>query len=186
MSRRGRTAAGCSCERIDMAEETEIRRCHAGARGGAAQTRKVRKDGWTQARREIFLLHLAMTSNVAASAREAGIAAKNAYTLRRRDSGFRAAWREALAEGFEHHELEMLERFRFGTARTIVRGGEIVVERVFSDAVGMRLLQAHRDSVASYRAEAADRPVEEVFAEMKARLAQVRARLEEREAGDEG
>jgi len=47
------------------------RRVSRGKRG--AQLRKVREDGWTQAKREIFFAHYAATANVTESARAAGM-----------------------------------------------------------------------------------------------------------------
>lgn len=68
--------------------------------------------------RNLFLDMLAETSNVSASARKAGISTSRAYKVRRAEPDFRAAWQEALLEGYEHLELETLERLRFGTGKS--------------------------------------------------------------------
>ena len=73
---------------------------------------------WTKKREDIFFGELAEVCNVAAAARAAGFPdAKSAYTRKKRDPDFRAAWEEAVAEGYGRLELEMLERARFGENR---------------------------------------------------------------------
>ncbi len=57
---------------------------------------------------DIFLESLAESSNVAASARVAGISATAMYRERRRNAGFAARWHEALCEGFVRLEAELL------------------------------------------------------------------------------
>jgi hypothetical protein len=61
-----------------------------------------------RAARDAFLSHLAETSNVAASARKAKLAPTRFYAERRRSEAFRAAWQEALCEGFARLEAELL------------------------------------------------------------------------------
>jgi hypothetical protein len=63
-----------------------------------AQVRRRRRDGWTERKREIFLNHLRVTSNVAASARAAGMTEGSAHKLRARDPEFAAQWKAALRE----------------------------------------------------------------------------------------
>ena len=60
------------------------------------------------ARRKIFLAHLAETSNVAASARLAGISSAAIYAERRRSEAFRRDWSDALAEGYARLDADML------------------------------------------------------------------------------
>src|SRR6478736_5544222 len=62
------------------------------------QVRRRRRDGWTESKREIFLNHLRVTSNVAASARAAGMTEGSAHKLRARDPEFAAQWEAALRE----------------------------------------------------------------------------------------
>src|SRR3546814_11683070 len=57
---------------------------------------------------DIFLDALAESSNVAASARAADIAANAMYREPRRNPGFAARWHEALCEGFARPEAELL------------------------------------------------------------------------------
>ena len=64
---------------------------------------KVRRDGWTPARREQFLEQLAQHGKARAAAAACGLSRQSAYMLRRRDpafarylrdSGLLAYWRE--------------------------------------------------------------------------------------------
>jgi len=67
-------------------------------RGGDGRVRRVRvRSNEIGARkRRAFLDHLAMTSNVIASARAAGASARSFHRLRRRDPEFAADWNHAL------------------------------------------------------------------------------------------
>lgn len=79
-----------------------------GGDGRAYQIRAERSDGFTAAKRRLFLDTLAETCNVVASARVAGIAKKTVYAARRRDPEFAAAWREALSIGYDRLEERLL------------------------------------------------------------------------------
>lgn len=88
--------------------------------GGKAgrQVRKVRDDGWTARKREIFLDHYAETGNAAAACRKAGMAEGAAYRLRRRDPDFARQYDDA------HEVCKLrLEEMAIEYART---GGRIV------------------------------------------------------------
>ena len=58
--------------------------------------------------RKQFLDHLAMTANVAASSRKAGVTSQTAYAYRRRHPEFAALWQAALSEGFGKLEQDLL------------------------------------------------------------------------------
>ncbi|QYU67060.1 hypothetical protein J4558_19185 [Leptolyngbya sp. 15MV] len=90
--------------------------------------------------RTYFLQALAATSNVTASAREAGVSPSRAYKARREHAGFAASWRAALNEGYEHLEMEVLACLR-GNAP----------DRKLDVANALRLLAAHRQTVAHIR-----------------------------------
>ena len=62
--------------------------------------------------RTYFLQALAATSNVTASAKEAGVSPSRAYKARREHADFAADWRAALYEGYEHLEMEVLAQLR--------------------------------------------------------------------------
>jgi hypothetical protein len=129
---------------------------------------------WTEKRRTTFLNHLAETCNVTASLQVVGVANRaGVYSLRRRDAQFRAAWDEALAQGYARLEAELLDRAINGKRVMTERDGVMVEKIVFSDTLGLNLLSQHRRAVADYRAAiAALGPREDVTA--------VRARIVER------
>ena len=106
---------------------------------------------WNEERRKALLDQLAMTSNVAASERAAGMMPGSAYRERRKSPEFREAWGEALAEGYSRLEMEMLHRAIEGVAKRVTKteAGSETVE--YSDRIGMALLTAHRDAVTAAR-----------------------------------
>lgn len=116
--------------------------------------------------RTYFLQHLAATSNVSASAKTAGISLSRAYKTRREHADFAAAWRAALYEGYEHLEMEVL---------ACLRGYD--PERKLDIANAIRLLAAHRETVATERAKRQGQDEAEVFASLEAKLATIRERL---------
>jgi transposase-like protein len=59
-----------------------------------------------------FLRALAETSNVRAAAEQAGVDTLRVYRLRRDNPQFAADWRAALAEGYDHLEMETLAWLR--------------------------------------------------------------------------
>lgn len=74
----------------------------------ALQVKACRKDGWTKARRQLFLDTLAQTCNVRLSSQAAGVLPPSSYMLRRRDPAFAALWREALSRGYDRLEEALL------------------------------------------------------------------------------
>lgn len=97
----------------------------------------ARNAGW----RTTFFEALAETSNVSASAAGANVPLRTVYKLRRDDAGFAARWREALHEGYDSLEMEVLGHLR-----------DPRPERKMDVASALRLLVAHRDTVARERA----------------------------------
>ena len=98
-----------------------------------------------KAARGQFLAHLAETSNVAASARAAGLSSSRAYRERQRFPAFRTQWQEALAEGYARLEAELLAealRPASGNLKDIT-----LKSRQMKVRLGMTLLSLHRASV---------------------------------------
>lgn len=93
--------------------------------------------GW----RANFFDALVETSNVSASAARAGVPLSTVYKLRRRDAAFAARWREALHEGYDNLEMELLGHLR-----------DPRPTRKMDAAAALRLLVAHRETVARERA----------------------------------
>nr|WP_240946556.1 hypothetical protein [Novosphingobium sp. ERW19] len=128
-----------------------------------AQPPKTRKSNrpW----RPVFLAVLAETSNVTAAAAAAEIPASRAYKDKRDDGEFAARWREALCEGYDLLEIEVLHRLRFGEPKDGAK---------FDNATALRLLSQHRDTVARERAIRDNADVEAVRRSLHAKLLQIR------------
>jgi integrase len=164
----------------------ELKRGRGDGIGGRPQIRAKHKRALTRAEIAAFLSSLAETCNVSHSAREAGRKARAYYDLRRRDADFRAAWMEALREGYELLEMEMVHRARFGTPRDVFyQGRKTATTRVFDDGTSLRLLHLHRKSVEQMRAadQGPKRDAKALFDELAARVAEMEAE-EEAEAGE--
>ena len=94
--------------------------------------------------RGLFLDVLAETSNVSEAARRAGVNASRAYKIRREEIAFAKQWHDALIEGYEHLELELLSRLRTGEAKDGPK---------HDNAAALRLLALHRDTMAREHAQ---------------------------------
>ncbi|MFZ5724963.1 MAG: hypothetical protein ACOY4C_00985 [Pseudomonadota bacterium] len=114
----------------------------AGEGGRAKAGGKARPD---RAQMDIFLEALAESSNVAASARKAGIGADAMYRERRRNSGFAARWHEALCEGFARLEAELLAEALIAPTGNVKDA--TLKSRAQKYRLGLSLLAAHRAAV---------------------------------------
>jgi hypothetical protein len=72
------------------------------------QRKAPRRNGWTPARRAVFLDTLAQSCNATLAAREAGMQAKSARALKKRDGEFARLWGEAIEQGAERLREEVL------------------------------------------------------------------------------
>ncbi len=101
--------------------------------------------GFDARARKLFLEHLALTSNVAASARKAGVASSRGYALKRKNPDFARDWQAALSEGFARLEAELLAE----ALRTI--SGKVsdatLKSRAQKHRLALALLAMHRSSV---------------------------------------
>lgn len=163
-----------------MAERgRELKRGRGDPGGGRPQIREKHKKALSEEELETFLTTLAATCNVSAAARAAGRHPRTFYDLRRRDGAFRALWMQALREGYDHLELALVERARFGAPKDIFHEGlKTATTRIFTDGTSMRLLHQHRASVEAERnadAGGRERDAATVFDELVRRLNQVRA-----------
>lgn len=91
--------------------------------------------------RTYFLQALAATSNVRLASETTGISPSRAYKARREEAAFALQWREALLEGYDHLELEILGHLR-----------DPAPTRKLDVAAALRLLAAHRETVERQRA----------------------------------
>lgn len=134
------------------------------------------------AKRAAFFAALAETSNVSEAARRATMTVREAYQLRRRIPAFAAAWRDALIEGYELLELELLGYLRDTRPRHKMDVGG-----------ALRLLAAHKEMLVRERALRGSDDKEAVLASVdrfienmrQRRLANAALMLEDR-TGDEG
>lgn len=115
--------------------------------------------------RVYFLAALAETSNVSAACTASGASPSRAYKVRREDPAFARAWRDALYEGYENLELETLHRLRVGDS-----------DKRFDIANAIRLLAAHRETIARERARRDNRNEQTVLDSIDAMIDQMRER----------
>ena len=114
-----------------------------------------------------FLEVLAETSNVSEACRKTGAEKSYAYKHRREDPDFRRKWGAALLEGYEHLEMETLQRLRFGTGPD---------DKKFDIPNALRLLAAHKESAAREKARRGKRDKATVLASLNAKLDKMRER----------
>ncbi|MBB3990192.1 hypothetical protein [Croceicoccus naphthovorans] len=136
---------------------------------GRSQDDMPPPDNW----REVFLEHLAQTSNVSGAARAAKIKPGTIYRARRNDPEFAQAWFEALCEGYDLLELDLLRRLRMGDndSPTAKR------KRKYDNATSFRLLSAHRATVSQMRADQQQLSEDEVIASINDKLDRMRERM---------
>jgi hypothetical protein len=157
---------------------TELKRGGGGRAQDRPQIRSKHKRALTGPEIETFLTSLVETCNVSQAAREAERSARLFYDLKKRDAGFRAAWSEALLEGYDRLELEMIRRARFGTPRSVYfQGRKTGTTRILNDATALRLLHFHRRNVESMRSAEQRESIDgaAILEELAARLAEIRA-----------
>lgn len=92
-----------------------------------------------------FLESLAESSNVAASARAAGVTGNAMYRERRRNDAFAARWHEALCEGFARLEAELLSEALVAPSGNVKDA--TLKSRAQKYRLGLALLAAHRAAV---------------------------------------
>lgn len=120
--------------------------------GGPVQRRKARANGWTKARREIFLTELARSCNVVRAHEAAGMASSGAYRLRQRDPAFARQWQAALEIGYERLETALVRRaLEAVDTLALDEAQEPVVKMTVAEATA--LLRLHRGSVARGHAD---------------------------------
>ncbi|HBK15655.1 MAG TPA: hypothetical protein DDZ54_08580 [Erythrobacter sp.] len=106
-----------------------------------------------------FLEALSETSNVSASAKRAHVPPREAYRLRRCDSDFADAWRAALFEGYANLEMEVLGYLR-----------DPAPKHRMDVASALRLLAAHKDTIAGERATRSNVSAAEVRASIERKV----------------
>jgi hypothetical protein len=122
-----------------------------------------------------FLAELAATSNVSAAARKARISTSTAYEVRRTNPEFNRRWQAALCEGYDHLEMELLQRLRTGEVKPAAGAKRGV--RAFENATALRLLAAHRDSAARQRAIRGNEDAAAIIVTINTKLETMRQRM---------
>ncbi|WP_282945933.1 MULTISPECIES: hypothetical protein [unclassified Sphingopyxis] len=132
--------------------------------------------------KEIFLDALAESSNVAASARAAGVSANAMYRERRRNTGFAARWHEALCEGFARLEAELLSEALIAPTGNVKEA--TLKSRAQKYRLGLSLLAAHRAAVRGAKLPPAGAaPKGNAKARLLAKLTAMRAQVAAEEGG---
>jgi len=135
-------------------------------------------DDW----RAKFLETLSRTSNVSAAARAARIDASVVYRTRKTDPEFARSWFDALCDGYDMLELELLRRLRLGDCENPAAKRK----RKFDNATAFRLLAVHRDTVGKMRASQAQVNEEDIIASINAKLDLMRDRMKAAAASEAG
>lgn len=124
---------------------------------------------------DIFINELAETSNVKAAADAAGVSQSLVYKRRRDDADFARRWYEALAEGYDNLEMEMLGRLRSGRLEDSDADGN---KRKFDIGTAFRCLIAHRETVQREKGR-------KTLADEVATIASINAKIDEQRAREE-
>lgn len=141
------------------------------AADGAPEARRTSTTPRWQAR---FLTALSDTSSVEQAARTAGISLEHVHKLRREDPDFAGQWQEAMDEGYDRLELDLLYRLRSGRTE---EQDETGAKRKYDIATGFRILSAHRQRQQAEGQGRSDHVTEaDVIAAIDARLDALRAR----------
>ncbi|TKD50019.1 hypothetical protein [Sphingomonas baiyangensis] len=101
---------------------------------------RTRGDGWTDARRRVFLQALSETGCVRDACARAGMASTSAYRLRRLHPAFERAWERALARVAPTIEQAAYERAVIGWEEPVYQGGKLVGTRRRHSDMLLRLL----------------------------------------------
>lgn len=146
------------------------------ARGGTTQraTRNAATKPTFAQWSKPFLAKLAETSNVTAAAKAGGIDTSRAYEARRTNAGFNRDWQQALCEGYDNLEMDMLRRLREGEIKPPASAKKGV--RTWEHAVALRLLTAHREATGRQRAVRNRADAEVIVQQINAKLEAMKQR----------
>lgn len=90
----------------------------------------------------------------AIAAQKINVARATAFRWKKEDPQFAEAWEEAVEEGIDLLEQEILRRARDGVDRPVFQGGEMVgLVREYSDSLAAMMLQGRRRKVYGKNAE---------------------------------
>lgn len=103
---------------------------------------------WSAKLKAAFLDHLAATCNVSEAAEAIGVEPCSVYVLRRRDPAFRAGWSEALMQGYEMLETQLVGHALSGGGARTMANGDVARTGGIDVELAMRLLGQHRAAMA--------------------------------------
>lgn len=164
------------------AEEPET--FYSRGKDGRVQRRKVRKDGWSTRRREIFLDHYAATGNASEACRAAGMAEGSASRLRRRDPEFAEQYDSAHAASLIRLE-GLVAQYAETRGRTVaVEPGEVppVDMANFDPELALKVLNRRRPSTGGFADRCGAKPRRATKAELVASLRRLIAMVRKRRA----
>jgi hypothetical protein len=109
--------------------------------------RRVRHDGWTPAKQELFLIYLGQIGIISAAAKAVGMSAKSAYALYNRSEAeqasappaeepvpsFAEAWHNAIDLGRDNARDLAISRAIYGEVRPVFYRGQQVGTRIVYD-----------------------------------------------------
>lgn len=128
--------------------------------------------------RRDFLAALAETSNVSRACAAVRVCSRTVYDLRRRDPSFAERWAEALCEGYDNLEMEMLFYLRSGDSPD-------AGAPKFNFPAAVRMLLAHREAVSREKGRRAEVDAAEIRASIDRKVQQMRERIVARRVPDE-
>jgi len=120
--------------------------------------------------RDRFLEALAESSNVTKSAEAAGVPKGKAYRTRINEPEFARRWMDALYEGYEHLEMEVLRRLRAGDFQT--ENGD-----KYDFGAVIRLLTMHRENAAKAKAAKRNISATEIRSSIDRKVEEIRLRV---------
>lgn len=133
------------------------------------QPSKSRRYGAPKNWRTTFLATLADTSNISAAAAAADISLTWVYKTRREDPEFRRRWFDALCEGYDNLEMELLHRLRVGESKDSDAPK-------YDNAIAFRQLNQHKETVARTKAQREEETEEQILASINAKIDAMRSR----------
>ena len=161
-----------------MGERREPRsRAAAGVRG--LQVRKVKGQlkvvaikghRWVQADEDVFLDHLAATSNVALAAKAAGFSTVAVRARRRIDAAFAAKWQAAVEQGVEEIQLGLIQAARAAVSAEPRDPAGVVAPMSYDQALNLLKLHGHAVGLGGTQRPAGAIPRRRSIAELKAGL----------------
>jgi hypothetical protein len=148
------------------------------------QLKKRAKRDWSKAKAARFLKVLGETCNVSEACRKSRVPVTVVYRRRKMDAAFRAEWIETVAMAYQRLELELLDRAFNGTERVITRkDGSEERMREYSNQLGLKLLQMHRETAMEADMELPSEDVAEIRERLVRKLQRLKRRDEEQDAG---